>query len=516
MSNRRFEMYHFRQVLMRLRQGDSDRDIARSKTMGRKKIAQVREVATARGWLAPEAQLPDDATLATLFARQAALPVSCVSTLEPWRDLITQWHNAGVQGTTIHATLTRNHGYTGSLSSVYRFLTQLISTAPPDVPLRLTFLPGEAAQVDFGAGPLITDVYSGETLKTWFFVITLCWSRHQYVEMVRDQTVATWLRCHRHAFQWFAGVPAKLTIDNAKCAITRACTYDPQAQRSYAECAEGYGFKIDACPPRDPQKKGIVEAGVKYVKGRFLPLREFRDLHDANRQLREWVMSEAGNRIHGTTRQAPLKRFVEVEKALLKPLPDALPELASWTQVKVHRDAHVQHEKRYYSVPFRLAGGLLWLKATDTMVSLYRDHELVATHARLKRPGLRSTVADHMPPDAHAWQLHDTQWCLTEAQRIGPECHAVVLALFNDNVLIRLRAVQGILRLVHTFGAVRLEAACLRANHFATPSYRAIKTILQKGLDQQHEQHALSWDAPVTTYTQGGRFCRDTHTLMTQ
>jgi len=143
----------------------------------------------------------------------------------------------------------------------------------PDVPLRLTFKPAEAAQIDFGAGPPITDVYTGEIFKTWFFVMTLCWSRHQYAEFVRDQTVATWLGCHRRAFESFSGVPSRAIIDNAKCAITKACVHEPAVQRAYAECAGGYGFKIDPCPPRDPQKKGIVEAGVKYIKGNFLPLR---------------------------------------------------------------------------------------------------------------------------------------------------------------------------------------------------------------------------------------------------
>ena len=100
------------------------------------------------------------------------------------------------------------------------------------------------------------------------------------------------------AFEWFGGIMARVTIDNAKCAITRACVYEPEVQRSYGECAEGYKFRIDACPPRDPQKKGIVESGVKYIKGSFLPLREFRDLADANRQLHEWVMGPAGNPIH--------------------------------------------------------------------------------------------------------------------------------------------------------------------------------------------------------------------------
>ena len=72
-------------------------------------------------------------------------------------------------------------------------------------------------------------------------------------------------------------------------------------QRAYAECAEGYGFKIDPCPPADPAKKGVVESGVKYVKGNFLRTRTFRDLTDLNEQVRRWVLEEAGVRIHGTT-----------------------------------------------------------------------------------------------------------------------------------------------------------------------------------------------------------------------
>jgi len=52
-------MYHYRQILVRMRQGDSDWEIARSKTMGRKKVAHVRAVATERGWLAPGSPLPD-------------------------------------------------------------------------------------------------------------------------------------------------------------------------------------------------------------------------------------------------------------------------------------------------------------------------------------------------------------------------------------------------------------------------------------------------------------------------
>jgi hypothetical protein len=283
-------------------------------------------------------------------------------------------------------------------------------------------------------------------------------------------------------------------------------------QRSYAECAEGYGFKIDACPPRDPQKKGRVESGVKYIKRNFLPLREFRDLTDANRQLHDWMLGEAGNRIHGSTHEKPLIRFA-TEKPLLQPLPAQPPEAATWAKVKVHRDAHVQFEKCLYSVPFRLLGQTLWLKATAVTVRLYREHELIAVHARLARPGTRSTADDHMPPEALAWKMQDPRWCLTQSEQIGAACHCLIQRLFSDRVLENLRAAQGIVRLKKKYGAARLEAACQRALAYDNPRYRSVKIILEKGLDQ-HPSAEQAFDTLADSYTGQGRFCRNTRHLL--
>ena len=510
MANRRFELFEYRQVLVRMRQGDSERDIARAGLMGRKKLTAVRRTAQELGWLDPGQPLPQDTVIAGQFGRTPHLPSTCVSTLEPFREQISSWFDADVQGTTIHSALKRNHGYTGSYSAVRRFLKHLGAERNVTATTILDFPPADAAQVDFGAGPALVHE-SGHTLKTWFFVMTLCWSRHQYVELVFDQTVETWLACHRRAFEWFGGCPGRIIIDNAKCAIIRACTYDPEVQRSYAGLAEGYGFRIDACPPHDPQKKGVVESGVKYVKKSFMPLRTFRDLPDANRQLREWIMQEASVREHGTTREQPLARFA-IEKPLLTALPDVPPVLAAWSTVNVHRDAHIQHHKALYSVPFALVGKTLWVKATDTVVQLFHQHELVATHPRLRKPGARSTVRDHQPPAAQAWLEHDPQWCLAQAKEIGPACHALILALFNDEVLVNLRGAQGIVRLRGKVGDARLEAACERALAHASPRWRTVKTILDKGLES--EPIAESPQTLTDTYVNGGRFGRNLQSLL--
>jgi transposase len=148
------------------------------------------------------------------------------------------------------------------------------------------------------------DPRSSTRRKAWAFVMTLSFSRHSYVEFVFDQEVGTWLRCHRHAFEWFGGVPRRVVVDNLKAAIVKAVLYDPVVQRAYRECAEHYGFLISPCRPRTPQHKGKVEqGGVHYVSRNFLAGRAFRDLDDANERVLVWCVETAGRRLHGTTKE---------------------------------------------------------------------------------------------------------------------------------------------------------------------------------------------------------------------
>lgn len=503
-------MYEFRQILVRMRLGDSDRALATAGLIGRPKAKALRQLAETEGWLDPEQPLPDDAVLAGKLA-QPNTRSSSVSSVEPFRTLVEHWVANEIPCQAIFQVLRRAHQYRGSYSSVYRFVRS-IKPKRPSATMHLEFAIGEAAQVDFGSGPELVDTGTGEVVKTWFFLMTLCWSRHQYAELVYDQKVPTWLECHRHAFEWFGGVPLKVIIDNAKCAITRACSRDPEVQRAYAACAEGYGFRIDACPPRQPQKKGRVESGIHYLKKNFLPLREFRDLTDANRQLQDWILGDAGNRIHGSTHEKPLTRFA-LEKPVLKPLPAVPPELAAWARVKVHRDSHVQFEKCLYSVPFKWIGQSLWLKATPVTVRLYRDHDLVAVHSRLSRPGSRSTLDEHLPPEAIAWKMRDPQWCLRQAEQIGTGCRQLIRTLFANRVLDNLRAAQGVIRLKDKYGSVRLETACRRALSYNNPRYATVKTILEKGLEQ-HPTAEQAFDSLADSYTGQGRFCRNTQTLL--
>ena len=90
-------MHQYRAVLVRLRQGDSERDIARSRLMGRRKAARVRELAQQRGWLHAESALPEDAAIAEALGKLKRARTT-ISSLEPHRERIERY---AAQGATI-------------------------------------------------------------------------------------------------------------------------------------------------------------------------------------------------------------------------------------------------------------------------------------------------------------------------------------------------------------------------------------------------------------------------------
>jgi hypothetical protein len=344
--------------------------------------------------------------------------------------------------------------------------------------------PGEEAQVDFGYAGKMVDPATGSLRRAWGFVMTLAYSRHQYVEFVFDQQVGTWLECHRHAFEFFGGVPRRLVIDNLKAAILRACWDDPQVQQSYRECAEHYGFLIAPNRPRTPEHKGKVEqGGVHYMKRNFLGGREPTLITQANREVRTWCMTTAGERVHGTTKEAPLARFV-VEREQLQPLPKSPYDMGIWKVLKLHRDCHVVFEGAYYSAPFTHIGQQVRIRGGNKQVRIYTlDYQLLATHERAEQPGVRRTHPRHLPPEKLPGWLLNREACQEEAATLGPATVQVVQTLLDDPILDRLPTVGRLLRLRTRFGDARLEAACQRALAFDDPSYKTVKRILTEGLD---------------------------------
>ena len=484
MPGNRKETMDIREMLRCLQKGQSNRSIAKAMKVNRKTVGRYRTWAMEQGLL--EEPLPSLGDLQRLLDETMAgsPPPQNTSTVEAYRDLVVKLRKQKVEIAAIYVRL-KEREYIGSYSSVYRFVRNL-EPKKPEVTVRVETPPGEEAQVDFGFAGMMFDPETGKLRKTWVFVMTLSWSRHQYIEFVFDQKVETWLRLHRNAFAFFGGVPERIVPDNLKAAIVRACWDEPEAQQSYRECAEHYGFLIAPCRPRTPEHKGKVENGVRYVKRNFLGGREPTTNIQANQDGLTWVNTAAGRRVHGTTKEQPLDRF-ETEKEALRPLPGIPYDMAVWKQVKVGRDCYINFDRAYYSVPFRLVGQQVWVRGGTHEVQVYTsDYKLQATHSRALRPGQRLTHLDHLPPYKVPGLTITRDICRQQAAKIGPSTQEVVNRLLDHRPEDRLRAAGRLLQLGERFSTDRLEAACARALRFDDASYVTIKRVLKQGLDQEN------------------------------
>ena len=142
MANKRFEMYQYRQILVRMRMGESNRAIAQSGLMGRKKAQTLRDTALEHGWLDKLNPLPDNAQLATVLNVTVHTPSSSLSSVLPHAKKVEKWIEGGVQGSTIHQQLVDKYGFTGSYWAVNRYIKSVIASEPGKVSTVMEFDPG--------------------------------------------------------------------------------------------------------------------------------------------------------------------------------------------------------------------------------------------------------------------------------------------------------------------------------------------------------------------------------------
>jgi len=486
----KLKVHQVQEIVHRLRKKQSERSIARDLGCSRDTVRRYARVAQERGFLEDSAPLPSLEDLEAASAPLFVARCSNVSSVEPYREVVKKLLEGQVEVMAIHRKLSRNHGYTGSYGSVLRFVRSIAPFAP-EVVARVETEAGKQAQVDFGTVGKMWDQAKKRLRTAYCFVMTLCWSRHMYVRFVFDQRIPTWLECHRLAFEAFGGVPEEIVIDNLKAAVLQASLTDPVLSLPYSRAARHYGFLVHPCRPRTPEHKGKVESGVHYVKRNFMPSEVPVDVNDANKKVCVWVSEEVGLRIHGTTRERPMARFLETERGALMPVPVAPFDLEEVVRATLHRDCHVQVRYAYYSAPYTLIGSVLDVYIFSHTVQIFDGVTLITTHERAQYKGQRITRPEHYPPEKSLYLTRTRSWCLDKASGIGPRCQEIVSHLFSAGPLDKLRAVQGIIALSDKYAAARVEGACDRALHFGDPSCRRVKAILAAGTDLEPLEKAV-------------------------
>jgi transposase len=438
-------------------------------------------------------------------------PPQQISSVEPWRADILAMLVLGAGARAIYDRLRLEHDdFAASYSAVKRFCRRHAreqGVRPQDIAIPVETAPGEVCQVDFGYVGKLYDPEQGRLRKAWVFVAVLGYSRQMFARIVFDQRATTWLELHVALLEDLGGVPEVFVPDNLKAAVIRAAFAvdgTTTLHRSYRELARHYRFKVDPTPPRSPEKKGKVESGVKYVRRNFFQPRRFEDFHHARRELVRWLREIAAERIHGSTGRRPREVFEEVEREALRPLPTARFVPVEWKQARVHRDSHVVFEGRQYSVPWRLVGREVLVRATGSTVVVYADDERVATHDR-RGPGHRSTVDAHLPDHRSDYRHRSRAFWEERADRLGAVVGQYVRAIFDsDDVLSQLRTVQAVVRHLESFPLARACAACERALHYGNFTYGGLKRILLEGLDLLPLPHAR----PVSGILESPRYAR--------
>jgi len=364
--------------------------------------------------------------------------------------------------------------------------------------MRQAHLAGEKMFVDYaGTTAEVIDPLTGETREAQVFVATLGASSYSYAGATWTQSLPDWIGAHSRAFAYFGGVPAQVVPDNLKSGVIKACLYDPEINRTYADMAAHYGTAILPARPRKPRDKAKVEVAVQVVERWILArLRNRRFFSDLNGRVTRHL---------GASRR---QLFEELDRPALKSLPAEPYEYAEWKQRRAGLDYHVEVAKHYYSVPHALAKQKLWARITDRSVEVFHKGKRVAAHLRASGNRRHTTVPEHMPSShrRHAGWTHER--ITSQASATGPNTAALVGVILRSRPHPEqgFRSCIGILRLAKTHGPDRLEAACERALEIGAQSYSSLNSILKNNLDRRKPRPATDGPAIDHANIRGSRY----------
>jgi transposase len=348
---------------------------------------------------------------------------------------------------------------------------------------------GDKAFLDYsGKKPSYQDRETGETVEVELFVAVLGASNLTFVEATPSQELAHWIGSNVRALGYFEGVPRAMVPDQLKSAITTADIFDPGVQKTYAEFAAHYGTVIFPARPRKPRDKPKVEVAVQIAQ-RWILARirneTFFSLGELNRRIAELV-EELNQRpmkkLGGVTRR---ELFERIERDALRPLPAQAFEPAVWVQVTANVDYHLQFEKHWYSVPYRLRHERMWLRATERTVEVLHLNKRVAAHPRSSEAYRHTTDPAHRPPNHQAWAEADHGGLAAWSSSVGP-----ATALLMQRILSRSpfpeqawRAGRGLKRMGEKYDVKRVEVAAERALNLGAMSYKPVERMLRLNLD---------------------------------
>lgn len=349
---------------------------------------------------------------------------------------------------------------------------------------------GEKIFVDYAGQTVpIIDPATGEIHQSQIFIAALGASNYTYAEATWTQTLPDWIASHCRAYEYIGGVPEVTVPDNLKSGVKDPCFYDPDINPTYLDMAQHYGTAVIPARSGKPKDKAKVEVGVQIVERWILARlrnREFFSLQQLNETIRELLLDlnqKPFQKLPGSRQTT----FLAVDKPALKPLPQTPYEFAEWKKARVSVDYHIEVDRHFYSVPYKLIKKQIDVRITGRTIECIYNNTRVASHIRSYQQGHHTTVKEHMPKSHQKMADWTPDRFIRWSKKIGPQTTLLITSVLSSRPHPQqgFRTALGILRLAKSYGDDRLEAACKRAMAIGSTTYRSVASILKHGLDQK-------------------------------
>ena len=275
----------------------------------------------------------------------------------------------------------QEEGYTGAESTVRGYLAQCRGARRHKRPvyLPLAFDPGVDAQVDWGEAEVIL---AGEPTKVQLFVIRLCYSRRTFVMAFPSQKQEAFFEGHVRAFEFFGGVPERISYDNLKVAVLRVLEgRNREEQAAFIQFRSHYLFKSRFCTPGQGHEKGGVEHDVKFTRRNYLPGRPALDSFEAlNARLLARCRADDDRRVD--RQPLTIGEAWQQERPLLRERPEHAFDCCAQRVAQLNGYSQVVFETNRYSVPADQAYRNLMLKAYPFHIEVLWMDQVLARHPR--------------------------------------------------------------------------------------------------------------------------------------
>lgn len=412
------------------------------------------------------------------------------SIFDKYKDQIKSWLKQKVTRVRIWEMLSEEYGVQRSYDTLCKYIQKEFPQKKAAYGVQI-ISPGEEAEVDFGyLGLLPND--QGRRVKTWGLAVVLSYSRQGYYSLTQDQKLTTLTRELKRAFEYFAGVPKRLKVDNMKTAILKNQHYDLEYNQDFLEFCAYYQTVVAPCTPYHPEQKGKVESAIKYMQNNFLSGRKFQDGRDMKCQLQNWMNNYANQRIHGTTKKIPREVWRTEEREKLQRLPMEEFSFFERCRRKVSANCHINFDRNYYSVPARLVGKEVTVRYNNNLLRIVYQGEQVALHKLSKVSGEYVTVRCHLPNYKVYSQTEYQAKYEKKMAKIGESAQEYFRLLLATKKGYWVRIVKGILGLAQKYGEEVVEASLARALCFNATDLATIRNIAANRLYEQEPEPKLN------------------------